>query len=207
MSNIRKTKISRYIYVPFFCGLSFALFNLLFSGSDFEQTIWNFVWFALFGFAILFYNDYKIGKLAPEADDEAYNVQQKRNIILFTGYERAFDLCLDSIDALKNAKSAHTDKARGVIGAKTGINWNSFGTAVNIKVLKLTEFSTEIEVICQPIMRTALVDYGESFKTAEKLQSFFNAKNDEINRKSLEAKASIPVEFYSKAENTKVEIQ
>ncbi len=202
-----KRKISRYIYVPFILGASNALLNYLLLAGSLNHIIWNFVSFVLFGFAILLYNDYRIGKLTSKDNDEAYKVRQKRNIVLFTNYDRAFDLCLESIDCLKKARLTNKNRLQGTIKAKTGINWRSFGTKINFKLSKLTEFSTEIELCCEPLVRTTLVDYGECFKAAEELCKFFDEKNNELNKKVVEAKTSIPIEFYSASKKAKAAIE
>jgi hypothetical protein len=199
-------KISRYIYVPFVCGASYALINYLLISGGPNRIIWDFVSFALFGFAILLYNDYKIRKLTTKDNKEAFSPRQKRDIVLFTNYDRAFDLCFESVGLLRKARVTSQNKQQGIIKAKKGMNWYSFGSKINFKLLKVTEFTTQIEITIEPLLQTTLVDYGESFKTAEELNKFFRGKNDEANKKGIAGNEAISAEFYSENKNTKVEI-
>lgn len=196
-------KISRYIYIPFYTGASFALFNYLLLGTPLDQTLWNFILFAVFGFAMLFYNDYKARKLSGESIGDAYKARQERTVLIFAAYEKAFNSCLDSISVLQKPKIKQKNKSEGIIEIKTGMNWNTFGNKVTYKLRKLTDISTEVELSIEPLVKTTLIDYGESFKLVSAINEFLDNINKDINRNSIEAKESIPAEFYSKYKNSK----
>ncbi len=199
-------KISRYIYVPFVTGTSYALFNYLILGNGLDAVILNFISFALFGFGFLLYSDYRVRKLTSKDNKESFDVRQKRSIILFTNYDKAFDLCLESVGVLRKAKVKHKNKLQGIIKARTSINWRTFGNKIIFRLTKLTETTTEIEVSTEPIPRTALVDYGEGFKAVEDINDFLDKENEEINRKYIESKMPIPTEFSSNYKNNKVTV-
>lgn len=207
MSQDSKVKISRYIYVPFIFGFSFALISFLLLGDNLNQIIWNFVGFVLLGFATLLFNDYKIGKIASKDNEQAFDRRQTRTVVLFADYERAFDTCLDSINVLRSARISHQDSLQGVIKAKTAMNLLTFGSKISFKLTKITEFSTEIQLTSEPLLLIDIADCGESLKAAEDLTRFFAEMNDEVNKKSLEAKAQLPARFLAGQKNTKVEIK
>lgn len=191
-------KISRYIYVPFIFGASYALINYFIAGHSLNWLIWDFIWFALFGFGILIYSDYRVRKFTSTDNEEAFNVRQKRSVALFTNYAKAFDLCLESISVLKNAKIKHEDKLQGIIKVKTGLNWHTFGNKITYKLTELSETATEIEIFVEPIPKTTLIDYGEGFKIIEDINNFLDKENEAINKKYIQSKIPVPTEFASK---------
>lgn len=188
-------KISRYIYVPFIMGGSYALLNYLFLRTSFNIAVWQFVAFALFGFGLLLYNDYKIRKLKAKDNKEAFAVRQKRNVVLFTNFAKAFDLCLESVGVLEGAKIKHENKLQGIIKVRTKMNWRTFGNRITYKLNNLTENTTEIEISTEPIPKTALVDYGEGFRLVKQINNFLDEENERINRKYIEAKQFVPADF------------
>ena len=199
-------KISRYIYVPFYTGASFAIFNYLILRDGLDEAVWRFISFALFGFGFLLYSDYKVRKLTSKDNKEAFEVRQKRNIILFANYAEAFDLCLESVSILEGAKIKHTNELQGVIKVRTKMNWRTFGNRITYKLNKLTENTTEIEISTEPIPKTALVDYGEGFGLVEQINNFLDVENKRINRKYVEAKQFVPADFGSNYRNNKVRV-
>ncbi|HEX8639141.1 MAG TPA: hypothetical protein VF692_13820 [Pyrinomonadaceae bacterium] len=199
-------KISRYIYIPFYTGATFALGNYLLLRTPLDQTLWNFVVFAVFGFAMLFYNDYKARKLSGESNGDAYKARQKRTVLIFANYDKAFDSCLDSISVLQKPKIKQKNKSEGIIEIKTGMNWNTFGNKVAYKLKKLTDVSTEVELNIEPFVRTVLIDNGESFKRVNAINEFLDDINKDINRKSVEAKKSATTEFYFNYKNSKEKV-
>ena len=199
-------KINRYIYIPFLTGAWFVLFNYLLLGTSPGHTLWNFISFALFGFGILFYNDYRVKKITAESSEEAYSVRQKRNIIVFANYEKTFDLCLKSIDVLQKAKIKSENKSEGALKIQTGLNWHSFGNKITYELKKITDYTTEIQLNVDPLLRTTLVDYGESFRLVETLEKYFDSANESVHRESIEAKKVASAEFHSNYKNNKVKV-
>lgn len=200
-------EISRYIYVPFFTGTSFALFNYLILGDGLDEAVWRFISFALFGFGILLYSDYKVRKLTSKDNKEAFEVRQKRNIVLFTNYAKALDLCIESANVLENAKIIEKNELQGFIKVRTKMNWLTFGIRITYKLNKLTENTTEIEISTEPIPKTTLVDYGEGFRFIEQINNFLDEENERINRKYVEAKQFIPVDFSFNYKNNKTRVE
>jgi hypothetical protein len=190
-------KISRYIYVPLVCGILFALLPFLIGGADFFEMLFGFVSGSLMGLALQIYSDYKVRQVAPEAGAEAFKVRQQRNLVLFAGYDRAFDICLESADVLRKAKVKRQDKTRGIIEVKTAMNRNIFGEKITYRLKELTAATTEIELLSAPVPRTILLDYGEGWKAIEEVSAFLQDKNDELNGKRLRATKTATSEIYT----------
>ncbi|HEX8735815.1 MAG TPA: hypothetical protein VF721_10855 [Pyrinomonadaceae bacterium] len=149
------------------------------------------------GLGLQIYSDYKVRQIAPEAGEEAFKVRQKRNSVLFAGYDRAFDICLESVSVLSRAKVARQDKTRGIIEVKIAKNWKVCGEKITYRLKEMTAGTTEIELQSAPVPATALIDYGEGWKAVEDVCDFLNDKNDEMNRKHLNAKKTGSNEIYT----------
>lgn len=199
-------KISRYIYVPLFFGVSFALMAYFMSGGQYDDFIRTFIIASLAGLGLLFYNDYKVKKVALEENKEAFEVRQKRKLVVFANYDKTFDLCLKSVSILRKSKIKGQDKMRGIIEAKANMNWYVFGNRISYKLRKVTETMTEVELFSFPIPRTALLDYGEGWKALEDISNFLNQENNKLNGKHLNAKTEISPEVYTNSFRDKVRV-
>jgi hypothetical protein len=175
-------KISRYIKFPLIFIILYAIyFSVFVGGFSLTTGLVGIIFGAVFGFGIQFYSDYKVKQIKPDATEKDFDVRQNQTFILFYDYDRAFDLCLESIEFVKKAKVKYADKLSGTIKAKTGMTWRTFGVNIDFKVSQLTDYSAQIEVSASPIVPTTLVTYGEELKVISEISDFFQRKNDEKN--------------------------
>jgi hypothetical protein len=186
----------RYIFIPFEIGvLSAIMFFFLYGGIT--NPVWGFVVGSLFGFGMLAYNDYKVKKLSPKDVEKALEVRPVRKVVLFTNFDKAFDLCLESVGVLRRGKVKKSNRENGLIVARMGMNWNTFGSKFTYKLKTLTDLTTEIEIEAKPIVSGTKVDYGENYQAIENLVEFLDEKNQQMNIKHLSEKNDIPVDFYT----------
>jgi hypothetical protein len=176
-------KISRYIKFPLIFILLYGVYFGLFTAKpSLSLMLFGIIFGAVFGFGFQFYSDYKVRQIKPDADEKDFDVCQKQTFVLFYDYDKAFDLCLESMEYVEKAKLKYTDKLTGTIKAKTGISWTSWGNNIDFKILKLTDYTTEIEVLTRPSLKTALIDNGKGVAVIETVKDFFSRKNDEKNQ-------------------------
>jgi hypothetical protein len=195
-------KISRYIKFPLIFIVLYAIyFSVFVGGFSLTTGLVGIIFGAVFGFGIQFYSDYKVKQLKPDATEKDFDVRQNQTFILFYDYDKAFDLCLESIDYIEKGRIKNADKFTGTIKAKTGITWRTFGVNIDFKVSKLADYSTQIEVSTSPFVPTTLVTYGEELKTINRISDFFRQKNDEKNLRNLEEKTEIPIDAQFNREN------
>jgi hypothetical protein len=175
-------KLNRYIKFPLIFIVLYTVYFGIFVG-EFSLNIGlvGVIFGAVLGFGIQFYSDYKVRQIKPDATEQDFGVRQKQTFILFYDYDKAFDLCLESIGFVKKGTLKTADKFAGKISAKTGITWRTFGTNIDFKISKLTDFTTQIEVSASPKVPTTLVSYGEELRILNSVNSFFQRKNDEKN--------------------------
>lgn len=91
---------------------------------------------------------------------------------------KEFTLTISQSDALKKAKEKlpllkakvkSFDEENGIIIAKTGMSWKSFGEILSITVKKDDENQTRIRIESRPTLSTTMVDYGKNLENVEKL--------------------------------------
>lgn len=162
---------------------------------------------AIIGILLQIINDYTTRKTESEGSEQDFAPFQNRTISLLCGFEKAFELCLESVGQLKKGKTDLVDKENGFIKAGTGMSLRSFGNTVEFKLKTITENLTEIEISTNPAVPTTIVDYGESIKIVKTLIEFFEAKNSELNYKQLEANSVIPIEIYESNSPSKTNVK
>lgn len=202
-------RISRYIKFPLIFGSLMALPRLLFlSYFSLNEVLGWFIYGVVFGVGAQLYSDYRTRKIKPDAEEKDFSSRNSANIVLLYDYDEAFDLCLESVEVLRKGKLKCSDKSKGFIRAKTGMNWNSWGNIIEFQISKLSDSSSEITIRTIPIPRTVLVGNGEGLKAIEDLKEFFVSKNEDINRQLVEAKFDIPTNNNIKDfENVKIKNQ
>ncbi|CAN5490957.1 hypothetical protein BH10ACI1_BH10ACI1_10400 [soil metagenome] len=188
-------KISRWIWLPLNCAISYAALMLILSWI-FELPISSrmFIgWFiggALIGGTIQLLGDLRIRKFSKNKAEKDFSVIQNRKIVLLVGSDVAFNLCKDSIADLK-LKFITENKEDGFIKAKIKMNFHSFGTEIEFKLNQITDNLNEVEIQTRPLLKTTLVDYGESLRIIEDIMQYLKAKDAEINKKILVDSAAI----------------
>lgn len=162
---------------------------------------------AIIGIILQIYNDYKIRETEVEATEEQFATHQTRRISLLCDFDEAFELCIKSIEDLKKGRIELTDHKNGLIKAKTGMSFNSFGNIIEFNLKAITEILTEIEISTKPFVSITLIDYGKSIKIVKTLTDFFDAKNNEFSYRQLESKSIIPIEIYEQDSSSKTSVK
>jgi len=104
-------------------------------------------------------------------------VEHVRSIELPVAYAQTLALCRDAIGIIKKAKILEEDHALGIIEAKVGMTWESFGESVMFRMHRVDDLRTHIEISSRPTKRGTLVDYGKNLDNVEKLLGFFRRHN------------------------------
>lgn len=195
---INLMNINRWILVPLICALSMGLMMVLLqNGYWLHDFLFGFVFGVVEGLIFQWWSERRTRKVAKATKDEDYSVRQKREIVVLTNFETAFDLCRQAVSD-SGAKIKSEDPAKKIIKAKTGMNFHSFGTDIDIKLKPINENLTEIEIVTRPTVRTTLVDYGESLKVIEKITEILRDKDAALNRRILADSVNIMEDVYVK---------
>lgn len=154
-----------------------------------------------------FFSDRRIKKIASEDEiEEASKVRPKKTFVLFTNYDKAYDMCLGSVDSGDRLKLKSEDREKGIINAKLGINWHTLGNKIVYKLSKLTDVTTEVELMSFPLIPTVLVTSGEGWKAIKAIAEHLDEENQMLHRKYLEENKTIPADVHFDSTLNKEEV-
>ena len=112
--------------------------------------------------------------------EDAMSVHHVRNVELRLPYDKAFDLCIESLRLIKKCKIRNEDRSQGKLVAKAGMTWKTYGDVISFGVRKIGNDRTQVEVSSRPAVRTTLVDYGKNLENVEIVVGFLNAHSESI---------------------------
>ena len=118
-----------------------------------------------------------VKKVASDLSEEAYGIHHVRDIKLQYPYDRAFNLCIKSLDRIKNCTIRMQNRSEGKITAKTGINWKTWGDTISFEIKRIDDTETHVKASSRPSMGTTIVDYGKNLENVEKILSFLKNKD------------------------------
>jgi len=192
-------KVSRYIFVPLVCAVIFS-FIIYLSSSDIQVgsllICAFFSW--LMAIVLLLFSDYKVRQMSQGSNLNDYEPQQHRKFTMLLPLEKAFELCIESVNTLNGAKIKTESFQNGEIVIRTKSTWVTYGNRVVYKLNKISENLTEVNLSSFPVPITAQADYGRGWKIVEDLSQFLREKDAEINRKVLIESAAILDNVYVK---------
>jgi hypothetical protein len=105
-------------------------------------------------------------------------VHHVRNVELRLPYDKAFDLCIESLGLIKKCKIHNEDRSQGKIVAKAGMTWKTWGDVISFEVRRIGNDAIQVAVSSRPSVRTTLVDYGKNLENVETLVGFLNAHSE-----------------------------
>lgn len=97
----------------------------------------------------------------------AMGVRHLRRVEVRLPYDRAFDLCLSSVGAVRKGGIRVKDRSLGTIEAKAGMTWKSWGEVISFNLRRIDETRTLVEVSSKPVLPTTLVDLGKNLENVE----------------------------------------
>ena len=119
---------------------------------------------------------WRVRRLPFGKSEGALGVHHVRKVELPLPYDKAFDLCIES---LSDFKMPERDRFQGKIVAKTGMGAWTWGEIASFNVRKIDDNRTLVEVSSRPAMSTwpiirhmAVVDYGRNLKIVERISRF-----------------------------------
>ncbi len=192
-------KISRWIYFPLIFVLIYMLQSVLMGGKfTIGKLLFGAIMGAIVGFVTLWWSESRAKKITGSADEEIYQVRQKRNITILLNFDRAFEVCKEAVNSLNPAKIKEENAEKGIIKFRTRLKWDTFGHIITVSLKSINENLTEVEISTRPIPRTVLVGSGYSWKYVEEICNYLKEKDAEINKKVLVESAAILNDIYVK---------
>jgi hypothetical protein len=179
--------MNRYIKVPLIIASIYATIYFFTSDySSWKSAIWGFGFGALFGLFMVLMNDYRVRGIRWVTTDDIFNVHQRRGVYLRCPYNKAFDLCLESIGQLESAKVSISieDKENGKIEVRIGKPL-IYSTLLTFQLKKIAENLFGVELYARPWLKLRVLDDGESLKIIERVNELLVERDRELNQKVL----------------------
>ena len=165
--------------IPF--GLFMGIFNSFQYGTSLGLVagIVEGIFFGGFMSLMLgFLHSRSVKRMSLGKSEEAIGVHHVRNVELRVPYDKAFDLCIESLSLIKKCNIQNKDRSQGKIVAKAGKTWKTWGDVISFDVRRAGNDETQVEVSSRPAVRTTLVDYGKNLENIETLVGFLNAHGE-----------------------------
>lgn len=118
-----------------------------------------------------------VKRLQYRNSEDAMGVHHVRNVELQLPYDKAFDLCIESIRLIKKSKIQKKDISQGKITAKAGMTWKTWGDLISFDIRKIDNEKTQVIVSSRPTLRATLVDYGKNLENVERIISFLKEQS------------------------------
>lgn len=106
-------------------------------------------------------------KISFPQDQSDTSVKQTLSLDLNLSYDKAFKICLSSVDAIKRCEVTHQNYNDGIIESKAGITWKTWGDHIRFSIQKINLLKTHIEVTSKLSVSTTIVDYGKNRQNIE----------------------------------------
>ena len=110
-------------------------------------------------------------KVVTDSFNHDFGIFQSRRIEIPLSYEDAYRLCLQSLKTISRCSIQSQSHDEGIIKARAGINWKTWGDNVLLKLVK-GEGATIVEISSRPSARSTLVDFGKNLDNVERIKSF-----------------------------------
>ena len=124
---------------------------------------------------LVYLHSWTVERMPSGNTEESIGVHHIRSIELDLPYDKAFNLCIQSLSSIKNCKIQTEDHVHGKILCKAGMTWKTFGDIIAFDVSKDANNRISIEVSSRPAVRTTLIDYGKNLENVDKIIRFLNA--------------------------------
>lgn len=155
-----------YMILVFSQRFSFlsALFSGIFAGLFFGVLM-----------SIAFQIFYKIttGKNTANIGRDSFE-----KISLALPFDKAFELCLKSVSAIKNGKIKNQSSTSNEIIVRLGVSAKSWGNLVKYKLTKINDNTTLVEVHSRSLLFTTIIDYGKNREHIKSIISFLGSNVD-----------------------------
>ncbi len=110
-------------------------------------------------------------KVVDDSFNHNFAINQRRRIEIPLSYEDAYRLCLHSLKTISRCSIKSQSPDAGIIKARAGINWKTWGDNVLLKLVK-GEGATIVEISSRPSARSTLVDFGKNLDNVERIKRF-----------------------------------
>ena len=120
---------------------------------------------------------FAIREIRSDSSNSKSTVHQSREINLNVPIGKDHELCIESLKFIKKGKLLKNDNTNGIIEAKAGLTWKTFGDRIKFNLKKTDGHTTLIEVSSKPLLKITLVDYGKNLENVNKIEDYLINKS------------------------------
>ncbi|WP_027340627.1 hypothetical protein [Halonatronum saccharophilum] len=113
---------------------------------------------------------YPIQRLFLKNNESEVNYSEKLKVD--NNLKEAFQLSLNSLEQIKKSKIIEANKKKGVIKAKVGLSWESFGEQIKISIKNVNSNRVEINISSKPSWEETKVDYNKNYNNVKKISTY-----------------------------------
>ena len=110
-------------------------------------------------------------KVVTDSFNHDFGIFQSHRIEIPLSYEDAYSICLQSLKTISRCSIKFQNPDIGIIKARAGINWKTWGDNVYLKLIK-GKGSTIVEISSRPSASSTLVDFGKNLDNVERIKRF-----------------------------------
>jgi len=100
--------------------------------------------------------------------DSPSRVRREMQVIIDGGFDAIFDRCENALRTI-GASIVASDRVMGLIYARVGMSWKSFGERIEIKVSKSENAACMVTLVSDSVLSITLVDYGKNSQNIDAL--------------------------------------
>lgn len=93
---------------------------------------------------------------------------QQRDLVLQQSPSVSLELCSSTLAKLP-ARVIERNESKNYLIAQTRSSWKSWGNEIRTEITSADELNSRIKIICRPLLRTTLMDFGKSYEDIESL--------------------------------------
>ena len=121
-------------------------------------------------------------KNVPEGQKElTYDIEQYRTLRIKENFEVTFAACHEALKLVRESTLMKPDNVNGIIKAKVGMSFRSFGEKLKISLKEISPNLIEVCIESKPKIFWATSDYGKSYENIEIINTHLKATLQTVN--------------------------
>ncbi|MFV8829778.1 hypothetical protein [Alkalihalobacterium sp. APHAB7] len=128
-------------------SITFGL-TMFINGRDVSTSITSGLAFGIFMTVILGAMNYLLVKRVGGKAESS--VRQEKEIEIYLPYKDSFELCKNSLSSINGTKITYENLEKGIIQAKTGVNFQTWGDKLEFHIHKVDEEVSSVWVQSRP---------------------------------------------------------
>lgn len=179
-----------YLKIFLYIFLLYGTISGIISRSIINGLYGGLFWGIIIALTFGILHKWSVKKMGYKISEKTTSPYQTRNFVLRLPYDKAFELCHHAIYSIKRGRVKMHDKSQGIIDARTGMKWNRNPCIISLKLRKIENNKTHIELSSKPLIPIGVVDFGTSLENVnviihflKKHENLYLANDKKVSRR------------------------